>query len=365
MGFLDIDMNWHNFEQLTLNGKTYSKLTLLDFCKQAPQQHINELGAFLSDWFLDADTITLKTSGSTGVPKTIVVRKEQMLKSAAATANYFNFKPGQSALLCLPMPYIAARMMVVRALFSGLNLICIAPCSNPLDAIDDSIHIDFAPLTPMQLHFVSNTKGIKHILLGGAPISESLELRCQSLSAQIFHGYGMTETLSHVAIRRVNGADKSNIFYGLPNMVFHTDERGCLTIDVPYLEKRIVTNDLVALLSDKSFIWQGRADNLINSGGIKLIPEHIEEKLLPFLTNRFFVAGLPDDKWGQKLVLVIEGSPLLAYQINVLKENMNQHLNRIEQPKEIWFIEKFIETPTGKIQRLQTLNLTIDERKIR
>ncbi|MBS1782920.1 MAG: AMP-binding protein [Bacteroidetes bacterium] len=365
MGFLDIDMNWNDFQHLTLNGKTYSQQALLDFCNEAPQQHMNELGSFLSDWFRDTDTIALKTSGSTGVPKKIIVKKQQMLQSAAATAAYFNFQQGQTALLCLPMPFIAARMMVVRALYSGLNLICMAPNSNPLEIIDEGTQIDFAPITPLQLQSASNTKRIKHILLGGAPISENLEHRCQTLSAQIFHGFGMTETLSHVAIRRVNGVDRSNIFYGLPNIFFHSDERGCLTIDVPYLENRIVTNDLVTLLSDKSFIWQGRADNTINSGGIKLIPEHIEERLLPFLTNRFFIAGLPDEKWGQKIVLLIEGNPLNANEINGLKELFKLHLNQFERPKEIRFIEKFKETPTGKIQRFHTLQLSLDDKEFR
>jgi len=246
-------------------------------------------------------------------------------------------------------------MMIVRALYSKLNLICIEPSLLPLKDIPEDLIIDFAPLTPMQLHGVTNIGSIRKILLGGGPVNAELEQASQTLGAAIFHGFGMTETFTHIALRPINGSDKSPVYHGLEGVRFTTDDRDCLIIQVPFLPEPIVTNDVVELINEQSFIWKGRADHVINSGGIKLFPEEIEKKLETILSNRFFIAGLPDETLGEKLCLFIEGPIFDTNEISTLREKIDLLLNKYEKPKEIIFIDKFCTTGSGKIKRGETV----------
>lgn len=349
-------MNHTAVNILTINGKKLQGEAIVQFCIESGREDIQQLGLFVKEWLKDAPIIELKTSGSTGEPKSIVVEKNQMLASAAMTAEYFGFQKGQTALLCLPVHYIAGKMMVVRAMLSGLNLLCVPPSGDPLPALPLGVMIDFAPLLPMQLHIsASTTSLVKRILLGGAPIDPLLENQLQSFSSEIFHGYGMTETLSHVALRRVNGQQRSDLYEALNGIDFETDDRDCLIINAPFLNESVITNDVVALHSSTSFMWKGRADFVVNSGGVKLYPEEIERKVAEFLPYRFFFAGVPDERFGERLCIFIEGNPIPEEELKYLTELLRNHLDKYEYPRDFIFVPDFQFTTSGKINRVATV----------
>ena len=348
-------MNFKDYTQLKLNGRHFNGDEIIAYCNASKSNNLKMLGDFITEWLSPETTMKLQTSGSTGTPKIITVEKNQMLQSAKATTQFFGFEEGQNALLCLTITYIAGKMMVVRALFSKLNLICVEPDEAPLKKIPENTFIDFAPLTPMQLNDTANSSSVKTILLGGSAVSSKLESAIQELESQVYHGYGMTETLSHVALRKVNGEDKSEIYQALPGVKFSTDERGCLVISVPYLNERIITNDIVTLLNNYSFIWKGRADNIINSGGVKLFPESIELRISALLEEPFFVAGMPDNLLGEKLCMFIEAQKFDTEKLELLRDNLKKVLDKYEIPKEILFVNKFQRTLSDKIQRQSTI----------
>ena len=318
------------------------------------QPYQKVLGEFLLDWIDKKNTIVLKTSGSSGIPKNIRVEKQYMVNSALATGSYFDLRPGQAALLCLPGNYIAGKMMLVRAMVLGLELDWIAPSLNPLRTMDYCY--DFCAMVPMQLeNSLDQIDKIKTLIVGGTPMSDSLREKVQDKKVNIFETYGMTETLSHIAVRKVNhGA--TDYFETLPNVKIHSDERDCLVIKAPEISKEpIYTNDIVELQSDQRFKWLGRYDNIINSGGVKLIPEQIEGKLATLIKNRFFIIGMPDEELGQKVTLLIESQQKdtgLLEKIKTLKT-----IKKYEIPKDIVCIERFVETGNGKISRPETLLL--------
>ena len=316
------------------------------------QPYQKVLGEFLLDWIDKKNTIVLKTSGSSGIPKNIRVEKQYMVNSALATGSYFDLRPGQAALLCLPGNYIAGKMMLVRAMVLGLELDWVAPSMNPLRTMDYCY--DFCAMVPMQLeNSMDQIDNIKTLIVGGTPMSDSLREKVQDKKVNIFETYGMTETLSHIAVRKVNhGA--TDYFETLPNVKIHSDERDCLVINAPEINKEpIHTNDIVKLQSDQRFKWLGRYDNIINSGGIKLIPEQIEGKLATSIKQRLFVAGTPDAQLGQKAILLIEGKEENTELLEEIK-NLGT-LKKHEVPKEILYVDNFIETKNGKILRHKTL----------
>lgn len=311
----------------------------------------DEMYQFLENWFSADESITVQTSGSTGTPKSILLKKEFVINSALATGKYFNLQPQTTALLCLPTQFIAGKLMLIRAVILGWDLDIIEPNSNPLEHIEK--HYDFSAMVPLQLeNSLSKLHLIKQIIVGGGVVSKQLERKIQDISTVVFATYGMTETITHIAIKKLNSIDLLPNFYQvLPNVTIYKDERNCLVIDAPKVcDELIFTNDVVELISDTQFHWLGRFDNVINSGGVKLHPEKIEEKLSEIITNRFFVMGIPEEKLGEKLVLIIEGEQQEIY----LKATT---LTKFEHPKEIYFINNFIETDTKKIQRKKTLDL--------
>jgi len=341
-------MNYSEYNELTLNGVSLTGKEIQQYCLESDSAIVRYIGNFIAEWLNDSPSIPVRTSGSTGLPKVIEVRKQQLLQSASATATFFEFKKNQNALLCLPLSFIAGKMMVVRALFSKLNLICVEPGLDPLSSIPPDTYIDFAALTPMQFKDTTHAGRIRKILLGGGPISPEMEQQYQSLPAGIYHGFGMTETLSHIAVRRVNGSESSELFQALPGVYFTTDTRGCLIIQVPFLDNPVITNDMVELVSNESFKWKGRADNVINSGGIKLFPEEIEKKLFPLINERFFITGLPDELYGEKICLIIEGEPYSPERLALIKNKIPQRLNKYENPRAVYFLKEFRITESGK-----------------
>jgi O-succinylbenzoic acid--CoA ligase len=304
---------------------------------------------FIADWFSSSDEMVLQTSGSTGEPKSIKVKKEWMKNSAQLTGKTFELMEGDSTLLCMPMKYVAGKMTVVRALELELDLKVIEPCSNPLKNINKPIN--FAAMVPLQLeNTLNDLDKIKTLIVGGGQVNSKLVEKLQNVSTQVYETYGMTETLTHVAIKPLNGPSKSDVFRALDDIHFELDARECLVIHATALNPEpIVTNDLVDLIDENSFRWLGRYDNVINSGGIKIIPEVVEAKLSSIVPNRrFFIAGKSDKSLGEKVVLVVEGKSM---------DISCKSLDKFEQPKEIHFIPEFVETKSGKIHRQTTLSL--------
>jgi O-succinylbenzoic acid--CoA ligase len=316
------------------------------------------IGNFLMDW-LDAKTyVEVFTSGSTGTPKSIRLDKQAMVNSAIATGDFFGIQPGDSALHCLPSHFIAGKMMLVRAMILGLSLDVVAPVSNPLKNCDKNY--DFCAMVPLQVeNSVEDLAMIKKLIVGGAPTSKELRERLQAISTHIYATYGMTETITHIAAKPLNHLPKGfqSIYKTLPNIKVTTDDRDCLVINAPRItEEKIITNDVVEIISETEFDWLGRYDNVINSGGIKLHPEQIEEKLNEYISNRFFITAVDDAQLGQKLILLIEDA---AEAINIpqLTKTIqdSKKLSKFELPKTIYTLKSFIETDSGKIQRTKTL----------
>lgn len=341
----------HN--RFKLNGFHYDFNGLKDvaysFIKEGiPYEKI--IGEFLLDWLSEDDFISVKTSGSTGIPKTIEVQKQAMVNSAIATGDYFSLHPGHTALHCLPTEFIAGKMMFVRAMILGLELDIMEPNSQPLFFTRKPY--DFCAMVPFQ---VQNSLDKLHIIdaliVGGAAVSSTLQEKLQEIDCNVYATYGMTETMSHVAVKRLNGK-KEDCYNVLPDVSISQDERDCLVINAPSLsDESIITNDVVELCSNTSFKLIGRYDNVINSGGVKLFPEQIESKLSAHIKKRFFITSEKDTDFGEVAILVLESTD------NHFDQSIFDVLDTYETPKKIYNVEKFVETDSGKIQRDQTLVL--------
>ena len=291
--------------------------------------------------------IFVQTSGSTGKPKQIVLQKSAMIASAKATGLFFNLQPKNTALLCLSANYIAGKMMLVRAITLGLNLDTIDPTSTPLS----SKKYNFIAMVPMQVEkSLSKLHLVDKLLIGGTKVSYTLSESILKSNCNAFESYGMTETISHIAIKKI-GEQAFNV---LPNVTISVDERNCLVIEALELSKeKIITNDIVEILNATQFILKGRIDNIINSGGIKIFPEEVEEILAKFISVPFFIASKPDEILGEKVILVLEATPFL------IENNFFSQLSKYQIPKEILFLEAFERTETNKINRKKTLEKLI------
>lgn len=330
------------------NGKRYDSAEFYSFAKglmNSDEEFERHLSKFVSEWFDENDFVEVTTSGTTGTSKIIRLKKEAMVNSALATAAFFDLKNNCKALHCLPMQYIAGKMMLIRAMVLGWDLDFVKPDSHPLDGNKENY--DFAAMVPIQVeHSITQLHAVKKIIIGGAKLNPDLANKLKQLPTAVYETYGMTETITHIAAKRI----QDSAFSVLPGIVISTDDRNCLVIEAPRLsEVKIITNDVVELQDGNKFVWLGRYDNVINSGGVKLFPERIEEKLGGKIPYRFFVIGKPDASLGEKLVLVIESSP---YEIDTA---LFDGLDKYEKPKEILFVPKFSETETGKIKRGDTI----------
>ena len=331
-----------------LNGKHFGKDELCVFAneiKSSEEEYNQQLAKFILEWFDDKNYVELTTSGTTGTPKTIRLQKNAMVNSALATAEFFNVKANCKALHCLPTQYIAGKMMLVRAMVLGWDLDLVKPNNHPLDGTTKTY--DFAAMVPLQVEkSLTELYRVQKVIIGGAKLNSVLADTLKTLSTEVFETYGMTETITHIAAKKV----QDNAFSVLPGIHISTDQRNCLVIDAPRLsDEKIITNDVVELLEGNRFIWLGRFDNVINSGGVKLFPEKIEEKLSGKIAHRFFVIGKADATLGEKLVLVIESEP---YEI---EKSVFDTLDKYEKPKEVLFVPKFSETETGKIKRADSI----------
>lgn len=350
---------------LTVCGIPYTKpLMLVLAAKRLAEAELSEwerdFYTFLLEWWNNSPTLSIHTSGSTGTPKNIVAEKDRMMQSAITTCSALGLQRNDKALLCLPVRYIAGKMMIVRALVSTLDLYPVAPDGNPLAAIPEHLHFDFAAMVPLQVfNSLQNEKIklgiIKNGIIGGASIGSELEAKVTQLPNAWYSTYGMTETLSHIALRRLNGPEKSETYRPVQNVTISLSPDETLVINAPTIcSETICTNDIARILTNGNFEILGRKDNVINSGGVKQYPEQIERKLSNILDFPFCITSVPDPKLGAKVVLLVESTPVPKTE---LLKKISGYLDSYEEPKHVFYIEKLSLTPNGKIDRKATQHL--------
>lgn len=357
---------WRQFQSLKLNGLFYTKEAILLFANKKLSTNNDEweknLYHFILEWLNESDKITAYTSGSTGIPKKISLNKNEMVASAQATIQYLGLHHNSNALLCLPCNFIAGKMMVVRAFVGGYNMVTVKPNSNPFFDFENNA-IDFVALAPNQAVSIltdETTKvkleNVKNVIIGGGAISAKLLNQLKPLPNNVYETFGMTETMSHIALKLVSKNSTENHFTTLEGIKVSVNEKNCLIIDAPLINDTVIeTNDIVSIMNEHQFIWKGRIDNVINSAGIKLYPETIEKELSDLFHENILITTIPDNFLGEKLILVIETKS----EINQMKlfEAIRKKLITYECPKAIYTLPNFIKTENGKIKRAETMAL--------
>jgi O-succinylbenzoic acid--CoA ligase len=345
---------------ITINNKLYSERELRNIYTSYSNLdgYYREILEFIAQWMDDTEYITVETTGSTGTPKKIIHKKVHMMQSAINTQQYLGLLPSDSALLCLPVKYISGKMMIVRAFVTKFNLIIQQPSSNPFSMIN--ARVDFASITPYQLSKSFETlknMAIRNIIVGGAEIPASLEKKLDEIPSNIYATYGMTETCSHIALRKVNGKDASPAYEALAGVSFSTNENYCLIINAKNIaDKPIETRDVVELIDDKHFKWLGRFDNVINSGGIKIFPEEIEKKIETLIPYPFIIAGEKDENLSETVCLYIEHDTELSNsEKNQLIDKLKTVLEKYQMPRKIRSIKQFVYSNNGKLLRKETI----------
>ena len=309
------------------------------------------LNDFLDEWNNSKNTVEVQTSGSTGVPKCIQVEKQRMLNSARITCDFLRLKSGDTALLCMPLDYIAGKMVVVRSIERQLRLTTVEASGHPLKNITNSF--DFAAMVPMQVYNSlqvaeerEKLRTIKHLIIGGGPINDDLQQQLSRFPNNVWSTYGMTETLSHIALRRLNGKEASLWYTPFNSVAVSLNAKGCLMIDAPLLHEGLLETHDRAEIRDGKFRIIGRLDNVINSGGIKIQAEEVEEILQPHLNIPYLISKCRDEKFGEVVVLLTECSDL-----SFVKEICCNVLPKFWQPKHYLYTSHIPLTGTGKPAR--------------
>ncbi|MFM7329271.1 MAG: AMP-binding protein [Bacteroidota bacterium] len=314
-------------------------------------------------WYGNNPWMEVTTSGSTGKPHTIRFSRPQIQGSIARSALALQLNSSQKALLCLDPKYIGGKMMLLRALQLGMDLICVEPISNPL--LKNLPSFDFTALVPLQVDSIlanpltaSRLKSIGTIIIGGAAINAQLEKILVGSPNQIYQTYGMTETISHIALRNLSRGESD--FKALPGVTLSMDDRNCLVATLPEFDKPVTTNDLIEITGTNQFRWLGRIDHIINTGGVKVLPEVLEQKLSEAMKKfnpitGFFFAGSPDDRLGEHVTMVIECRQPNIPDRRLLIDSIQSAVSRFELPREIRRIDEFIKTPGGKLDRKASL----------
>ncbi len=358
--------NPYTHASIWINGR-YAAVQEIVKDSEAARSPFEELTfRFIREWISGQETFSMTTSGSTGPPKRIVLSRKQMIVSARLTAAQIKLRNDATALLCIDPSYIGGKMMLVRSLVLGLQIVAVDPVANPLVSIPVDKCVEFAAFVPYQVQSILESKhphllnNLNQVLIGGAPLNAAI---CQALDrfqCKCYETYGMTETISHIALRLVNTDLKQAHFHVLPGVSISQDARGCLVVNAGHLHEPVVTNDIIEIAGPHEFLWLGRWDNVINTGGVKVLPDKVERPLERiFLDNnlhsRFFIAALPDEKLGNRLVLIIEG---VDFSSEILKQSLDQLklvVGPYEIPKEVYSVPAFKTTGTQKIDRIGTI----------
>ena len=319
------------------------------------------LDEFLEEWNNPSPYVHVQTSGSTGAPKPMLVEKQRMLNSARITCDFLGLREGDTALLCMSLDYIAGKMMVVRSIERGLKLTTVEPSGHPLSTPHSPL--SFAAMVPMQVYNTlqvaeecERLKQIRHLIIGGGAIDDALASALKTFPNHVWSTYGMTETLSHIALRRLNGPEASEWYTPFPSVKVSLNEDSCLVIDAPLVcPSRLVTNDIAELSSgtvpNMKFRILGRKDNVICSGGIKIQIETVERQLRPHLQAPFLITKRPDAKFGEAVVLLTEGT------VPEAKEVCLRILPKYHQPRVYLHVDQIPLTATGKPARKEAENI--------
>lgn len=363
-------MNVYPYESILINGRIVDIRDILSGSAYPASEFEKSTFTFITEWLSGRENFQQHTSGSTGTPKPITISRSQMAASSRMTEEALELKKGYHALTCLSPQYIAGKMMLVRSFLSGMKIIATEPTSNPFKNIPLHQPVDFAALVPYQLREILNSdqaaylNRMRTIIVGGATVDDNTICDIQAYGCNIYATYGMTETISHIALRLLNGSKATENFKTLKGISIEADDRSCLVIKWDQLPDKIITNDIIELTGDNTFRWLGRWDNVINSGGIKIIPEKLEASISKIFTqlkieNRFFVDGLSDDKLGTRIVLFVEGA-INTDTIQRLKDIMTSTIPKYEIPKEVLPVKSFVFTENGKINRKRTITLHLN-----
>ncbi|WP_297096701.1 AMP-binding protein [uncultured Draconibacterium sp.] len=341
---------------ITINGQSESVKELLQ--QKSDTQWKQSWLDFLEEWYNANDYIEVQTSGSTGTPKTIKLTKDFVAVSALRTIRFFDLQKGDRIMHCLPSRYIAGKLMTVRALIGKLDMHLVDPASDFTNLQTDK-PIKFAAMVINQVtkYLALPEQNIENLLIGGSAVPKPLEEQLQQIPTQCYSSYAMTETATHIALRKLNGNNKTDYYQCLDGISVELDERDCIRILMPGLENgAIQTNDLGELEDSHHFKVLGRVDNVIISGGIKFLPEQIEEKLAKNMPLPYAIGSVPDKNLGEKIILLVEG--LADNDVKtIIQSHCDTLLSKYEQPKDIHFIEKLPRTENGKIDR-KRLNST-------
>lgn len=356
---------------LNINGVDYVNDQLINLCANKvsdsnTEPWEKEIFKFIFDWISDSDYIIVPTSGSTGEPKKISLKKEAMVASATSTLNALDISPGNYIWLCLPAKYIAGMMVIVRAFVGKLNLIYSEPSNKPL--LENFDIVDLVSMVPSQVATLMESKGgitllegIGKIIIGGSGLTSNLEnTLAGNTRINAWNSYGMTETISHIALRKIGGDKQLGDFTPLPGTNVSLNHNNQLIISSHKIGvMNLLTNDIATIYDDGSFTILGRKDDIIISGGLKINPFSIEKKIQEFIVNEIAIIGFPDKILGNKLVLFIEGKDL-NITVNDIKNKVKGTLTKYQIPKEIISIERFPRTETGKVIRSELIKLKIN-----
>jgi len=362
---------------LLLNGREFAYADIARYPADSPTE-LNGYEArvleFVRQWLTGSQEFGQRTSGSTGEPQTIALTRGQLAASARRTGDYFDLGPGDRALVCLNCEFIGGKMMLVRGLERQMQLTVVESVADPFAQVAADAAFDFAAFVPLQLRAVlaasraDRLNALRAVLVGGAGVEPGLLAEIEQLTVPVYLTYGMTETASHVALRRLNGPQASAHYQLLPGLHLGQDARGCLTVrgDVTN-DELVITNDRIELLGKHTFDWLGRVDFVINSGGVKVQAEKVELVLDVALAEigaprRAFVAGLPDERLGQAVTAFVEGAPMAAALEEQLLDLLRARLGKYELPRQLRYVGAFAATASGKLDRAATLRAAGDGR---
>lgn len=336
---------------------------------------------WIDQWNDDSQTVEVHTSGSTGIPKKMLVEKTKMRNSALMTCRFLGLEPGDTALLCMSVDYIGGKMMVVRSVVGGLRLIRVEPSGHPLATVDEPVTL--AAMVPLQVFNSLQVPqereklcNIKHLIIGGGAIDEALAAQLRTFPNAVWSSYGMTETLSHIALRRLSGPEATDLYTPLDGIDITTDENHCLVVHAPHLcNEPVCTNDIAELIPScaptavgkVSFRIIGRRDNVVNTGGVKVQMEELEQLLRPFLTMPYMVTKRKDKKFGEIVVLMVEketpDEPLKGVNrselpiLKTIQKICHRALPPYQEPRLYLSVDKLPMTQTAKPDRARAMQM--------